>query len=861
MNKVVKKLLLIFILFIPFVVCAKTYTFSKGVQEGNSYINLPKYLSRNKYLILNGNSRFVMNNNGTMSYDDRFIHGGFLNYREFCISTGNSECKGKSYLVIPTSYWTGSGTSTNKYYINNIKGIDSKSDNYNYGVRVTEFVKPYTEVKGVGTFSNPWYFYGNFYIALSTNSVKYALFNETGTNKIEKYADNNCLKGSGFCTNFDMTITHGYENNKNDGCYLNLVSKEGIQANGNRVHKYEISNITSDIECVAIFVKKEFTITFKCDPGTGNIPTKKILYDNNLVIPNERCTRTGYIHDGWLNGNRDLWTFGSTIKFHFDDDQIGINNKLLNLKAKWTAIKYTVKYHGNNNTSGSMSDVVHTYDEPKNLTTNAYKRAGYDFLGWATSNGGSKVYNDGQEVVNLTSQNNAVIDLYAVWKARNDTPYTVKHYKQNITDDNYTLADTDNLKGTTDTNVTPGRKSYTGFNSPGGQTVSILGDGTRVVNYYYTRKVYYFDLNGLLDGSNSGNISGYGTADVYINGVRKGDDVADYYTQHRYGSSYVVNDIKASANKKYLGNSSYSGTIGDGNVDLRLSFKTAYTMGFHYTGSFLAQQGGGGYGSYNNQAVYLTDPNWNVQFLSSGYLTIYYLTSNVDVHVVGGGGGGGGAGPNFRAGGGGGGYTSTARNIGISSCSVTIGGGGSGGGVDKAGGAGGTSAFGPWVAAGGGGGGKSDLDDSGSTGKGGNGGSGGGGSGIGWNSECAKGGAGGSNGGNGQAAQHWKYNYSNGGRGQGSSTRDFGDGTLRAGGGGGRNGSDDCASSRGPGGDGGGGSGAWYKKSENSPCTDERKARAGSDNYGGGGGGGAGRDSCRYGARGGSGIVIIRNAR
>ena len=152
-----------------------------------------------------------------MSYDSRFIHGGFLNYREYCLTTGKADCKGNSYLVIPTSYWTGSGSSTNKYYINNVKGIDSKSDNNRFGVRVTEFVKPRTEVQGLGTFSNPWYFVGNYYISLSTNSATYAKFVETGTNRIEKYADSSCLRGSGFCTNFDMAIHHGYENNPNDG--------------------------------------------------------------------------------------------------------------------------------------------------------------------------------------------------------------------------------------------------------------------------------------------------------------------------------------------------------------------------------------------------------------------------------------------------------------------------------------------------------------------------------------------------------------------------------------------------------------------------------------------------------------------
>ena len=43
-------------------------------------------------------------------------------------------------------------------------------------------------------------------------------------------------------------------------------------------------------------------------------------------------------------------------------------------------------------------------------------------------------------------------------------------------------------------------------------------DGVKTFYARWTIKNYYLDLNGLLDGSKSGNINGYGTADVAING-------------------------------------------------------------------------------------------------------------------------------------------------------------------------------------------------------------------------------------------------------------------------------------------------------------------------------------------------------
>ena len=80
--------------------------------------------------------------------------------------------------------------------------------------------------------------------------------------------------------------------------------------------------------------------------------------------------------------------------------------------------------------------------------------------------------------------------------ANTDTPYKVQHWQQNITGNaeihdnkNYTLIenDTEEKTGTTDTEVTPEVKEYAGFTSPEAETATILGDGSLVINYYYTR--------------------------------------------------------------------------------------------------------------------------------------------------------------------------------------------------------------------------------------------------------------------------------------------------------------------------------------------------------------------------------------
>ena len=227
--------------------------------------------------------------------------------------------------------------------------------------------------------------------------------------------------------------------------------------------------------------------------------------------------------------------------------------------------------------------------------------------------------------------------------------------------------------------------------------------------------------------------------------------------------------------------------------------------------------------------------NWRIKFLTSGTLTFTNVgngINGIDVFLVGGGGSGYYRSNNQYSGGGGGGYTRTQKNVSIannSSYNIVV---GAGGAIPTTQGTGNngqaSSAFG-YSASGGyapnNGVFAYDLI------AGGNGGSGGG-------SAASNGGSDGSNG-----------SGTYGGAGQGTTTREFGEstGTLYSGGGGG--GGDAyggwVVTSGGVGGGGGGN-------------VTNTKAGDGVANTGGGGGNAPGLGKC---GSGGSGIVIIRNAR
>lgn len=249
----------------------------------------------------------------------------------------------------------------------------------------------------------------------------------------------------------------------------------------------------------------------------------------------------GYTFAGWYNG--------STLV----SDKMNFNYTMPNtdtvLTAKTTPAKYTISYDLNGGAVAVSNPTSYNIETPT-FTLNNPVRLGYVFVGWTGSNGTTTP----QKNVSIYKGSTGNRTYKANWTANTGTKYTVEHYKMNLDGTTYTLADTDNLKGTTDTSVTPAVKTYEGFTSPSTQTVTIKGDGTTVVKYYYTRNKYTLDLNGLINGTLRGNlvdvvknpITGAedrhtaGTAVVTVNGTVVGNKVTDYCNEVYYGSSISI---------------------------------------------------------------------------------------------------------------------------------------------------------------------------------------------------------------------------------------------------------------------------------------------------------------------------------
>lgn len=127
--------------------------------------------------------------------------------------------------------------------------------------------------------------------------------------------------------------------------------------------------------------------------------TRTVLQD--LPTP---PTKIGYTFTGW-------YTDEACTNLYTEDKVTGD----ISLYAGFRAHTYTVKFNANNS-NGTMSDLSMTYDKAVNLPTSEFTKEHYIFVGWATSADGTVTYADSQSVKNVTSTDNGVVTLFAIFE-------------------------------------------------------------------------------------------------------------------------------------------------------------------------------------------------------------------------------------------------------------------------------------------------------------------------------------------------------------------------------------------------------------------------------------------------------------
>ena len=149
---------------------------------------------------------------------------------------------------------------------------------------------------------------------------------------------------------------------------------------------------------------------------------------DSYTLPSEKTKFTQLISSNATVTWRELYDAAHYYEYEYSSERIepgssktrthSYNRNMVRLV--YAQATYSVRFNANGGT-GSMPDQVFEMGESKSLSLNEFVRTGYSFSGWATSETGSKVYDDGQTVKDLTTISGSIVNLYAVWIANKTT--------------------------------------------------------------------------------------------------------------------------------------------------------------------------------------------------------------------------------------------------------------------------------------------------------------------------------------------------------------------------------------------------------------------------------------------------------
>ena len=173
-----------------------------------------------------------------------------------------------------------------------------------------------------------------------------------------------------------------------------------------------VSNLTAEnngsVTLYAQWMAHTYTVRFDANGGEGEIPDQSFTYDAPQALTSSAFTRTGYDFAGWSTSENGavIYADGASVS-----NLTAEADGAIDLYAQWTAHTYTVHFDANGG-EGSMPDQSFTYDTPQALSSNAFTRTGYAFIGWSVA---GTTYPDGATVLNLTNAQDAVVSLVAKW--------------------------------------------------------------------------------------------------------------------------------------------------------------------------------------------------------------------------------------------------------------------------------------------------------------------------------------------------------------------------------------------------------------------------------------------------------------
>ena len=243
--------------------------------------------------------------------------------------------------------------------------------------------------------------------------------------------------------------------------------------------------ISSDIVLYAIWTPCDYTITFEKHGGVDGDDYVTATFGESLqqiVCP----SFVGFAFSGYYTEENGKGTQ------YYSSDGSGVRDwdidSTVTLHAFWSINSYTIQFESN---GGDDCDAI-TANYGESITLPSPTKQGYTFDGWFDKQigeaGATKCEWD-----KMPALENSSIILYAAWLEGESTPYKVIHRRMDLNGE-YTIIETQNLFGVTDSDVTPEVRTYEGFKSPAQKTLHVSSDGLAELTYDYERNKYTFTL-------------------------------------------------------------------------------------------------------------------------------------------------------------------------------------------------------------------------------------------------------------------------------------------------------------------------------------------------------------------------------
>ena len=249
-----------------------------------------------------------------------------------------------------------------------------------------------------------------------------------------------------------------------------------------------------------------FTVTYNANGGSGAPSAQSKDYGANITLSSTAPTKTGYTFLGWSTSSTATnATYQASSSFS--------SNANTTLYAVWKANTYTVSYNANGG-SGAPSSQTKTHGVNLTLSSTKPTRAGYTFLGWATSSTATSAsYQPGGSFAG-----NADTTLYAVWKQGCDNGTHTYNYtatKAPTTSATGTLTGTcSKCSGTTTITLPKLNTTDYSYSVRTAATCTVAGSG-RYTWKTTTYGTFYFDVSISATGHNysNGNCTRCGATD------------------------------------------------------------------------------------------------------------------------------------------------------------------------------------------------------------------------------------------------------------------------------------------------------------------------------------------------------------